>query len=340
VVLPLGLLALVAVSIWYFVFREAGAERAARLMTEAQQAVQAGDFATAEARLRELQRDAPGSPVVHHNLAILYVQMGRDAEARQEFQQAADLAGPEGGEVRAEELFQLASLSYKQGNWPQVAAELESAIAAHPTRVQLHTRLLDLQLRKLGDRAAADSTTARFLRLCGRTPGSLYDAAYVNHENRAYQPAAELAAEALALSDTLIGAHVLLARSTAELGRPGEALAYLQAQLERFPRAAELWLTRGHVLQGQGGYAQSLAAADHVLSLDSNDYRGHQLRAIALASLGRNAEALREVQLCKTMTRDPNEQRRLAKLESRLVAAQGGSLPGALAPGDSLGATP
>lgn len=337
-ILPAALLAVVGLAVYLLVFREGAAERSTRLMAEAERAMRAGDVAAAEKHLKDIQRDAPQSPVVHHNLGVLYAEHGRLAEARSAFQQAADLTPPDANEARAEELFQLAQISYRERNWAQAAEELERSIAAHPMRSLLHTRLVDLQLHNLHDAAAADSTLARFLRLCGSTPQNLHDAAFVYMQNQSFAAAADLARRALAASDTLISAHVILGRSLVGAGRGPEALTHLNAQLERWPRSVALWNARGHVLQVMGAHSRALENADRVLELAPNEYWGHQLRAIALASLGRNEESLEEVRICLASTRDPNEQRRLLKLQGRLNAAMGRApqSPGA----DSAGAEP
>jgi tetratricopeptide (TPR) repeat protein len=321
--LPAVLLGVVGLAVYFFVFREGDAERSTRLMAEAERAMRAGDVATAEKHLKDILHTSPRSPVVHHNLGVLYAEHGRLAEARSAFQQAADLTPPEANEARGEELFQLAQISYRERDWTRAAEELERSIAAHPTRSLLHTRLMDLQLGTLRDAAAADSSLARFLRLCGSTPQNLHDAAFVYMRNQAFTASTDLARRAIAASDTLISAHVILGRSLVEAGRGPEALTHLDAQLERWPRSIDLWNARGHVLQVMGAYGRALENADRVLELAPNEYWGHQLRAIALASLGRNEESLEEVKICLASTRDPNEQRRLLKLQGRLNAAMG-----------------
>src|SRR5205085_9403431 len=133
----------------------------------ARAAMKAGNLPLAETDLKKALSIRPNNGVLLHNLGILYVQQKRVAEARTAFQRAADAHGPQASQVRAEEYLQLAQLSYAEKNWPRAASELEQAIAADPQRSMLHTRLLDLQLGRMNDPAAADSTTSRFLRLCG-----------------------------------------------------------------------------------------------------------------------------------------------------------------------------
>jgi tetratricopeptide (TPR) repeat protein len=336
--LPVVLLAAVGVVIWLVVFRENKVDRDRRLMTEARQAMQTHDFVTAEKRLRDVLHDTPQSGIVYHNLGILYVQQGQAAEARRAFERAVELALPNANEVRAEDLFQLAQISYGEKKWSEAAQDLQRAIAAHPTRVQLHTRLLDLQLGRLQDVIGSDSTTSRFLRVCGRTPQNLHDISFIYYKHRSYERSETLARQAVALSDTVFGAHSLVARSLWKTNHTEEGLKYLDGVLQRYPRTTELWVARGGLLQSLGRSREALEAAEKAVAIDPKDYPSHQLRALALASEGRNADALKELAVCRTLVNDPAELQRLASVETNLKRANEQLLSKPLP--DSTGATP
>lgn len=336
---PLAALAAVAAIVWWFVFRESPAERGARLLREANVAMQARDFLTAEERLQAALKLAPQNALLHHNLAVLYVQQKRPVEARAAFERAAAACGPEVNQVRAEEYFQLATLSFAEKKPAQAARELELAIEAHPSRLQLHTRLLDLQLGPLADSTAAAATTERLLVDCGRTPRHLTDAGYVHYQHRSYIAAAALAQAAVAMRDSFPEGHALLARSLGKQGRMAEGLRGLDGPLERYPRAHELWVAKSLLSLDVGLRKPALEAANRAVSLAPRDFEAHQARQKALAGDGQLQEALAEIEIARGLAADPAQLQMLQRQESflrRLLgqAASGGEVrgPGAADP--------
>jgi tetratricopeptide (TPR) repeat protein len=315
---PIAGLAVVAAVVWWFVFREAPAERSARLLTDARTAMDARDYATAEERLMAAAKLAPQNAALHHNLGILYLQQNRLRDARAAFERAVAACGPEANQVRAEEYFQLATISYMEKQGAQAARELEQAIAADPAREQLHTRLLDLQLGPLADSTAAAATTQRLLQDTGRTPRHLADAAYIHYQHRSYASALELARAAVAMQDSFTEGHSIEVRSLWKLGRTSEALRTLQEPLQRYPRASELWVSKALLLLDVGKRTEALAAAERAVQLAPRDYEAHQARQMALAASGRLQEALAEVQATRALAKDPVQQRTLQRQEQIL----------------------
>jgi len=332
--LPLAVVAAVAGGVWWFVFRESMEEKGQKLLDAAAIAMKTQDFATAEKRLMEVLKLQPDNGLLHHNLGVLYFQQRRLPEARVQFQAAAKAHGPQASEVRAEEYFQLATLSYMERNWPQAARELNLAIESHPERAQLHTRLLDLQVGRMGDLAAADSTVVRYLRLCGRTAANLESVAYVYYQNKQYNRAEDVAREATAASDSAHAAYGLIARSMWRQGRLREGLKSLDAPLARYPSAATLWVARGLLLAEDSKHEEALAAADRALQLNPQDYEAHKLRQKVLGEMSRLPEALKEIEIAMQLTQDPAEQRLLAAQQQviRGVLQQTGGT-GVLPPG-------
>lgn len=310
--LPLAVVVAVAGGVWWFVFRESMEEKGQRLLDAAAIAMKTQDFATAEMRLQEVLKMQPDNGLLHHNLAVLYFQQKRLPEARAQFQAAAKTHGPQANEVRAEEYFQLATLSYLEKNWPQAAQELTLAIESHPQRAQLHTRLLDLQVGRLGDLAAGDSTVARFVRLCGREANNLESVAYVYYQNKQYDRAEQMAREATAVSDSAYVAYGLIARSMWRQGKLRDGLKSLDTPLERHPGAAILWVARGLLLAEDSKQEEALAAADRALQLNPQEYEAHKLRQKVLGEMSRLPEALKEIEIAMRLTQDPAEQRLLA----------------------------
>jgi len=330
----------VVAGVWYFVFREGKEERVSRLVREGRTAMDLQDFVTAESRLQEALRLTPGNGVLLHNLGVVYLKLNRPEDARTTFERAAAAYGPEANELRAEELFQEATISYGEKQWARAASELERAIAAHPTRVQLHTRLLDLQLGPLQKPAAAESTTTRFLRLCGPTPENLGNAAYVHYQNKSYAEAENLSRQAIALQDSFIQGHAILARSLWKSGRPRDGLQALETPIARWPDAPALWVSRSLLLADIGERIEALNAADRAVALAPGDFESHQARQKALALLGRYDEALREIDVARQLTQDPSEQRMLQTQQSIVRHMMGLEAGGTVTRSDSLGTGP
>lgn len=342
---PVLVVAVVAVGVWWFVFHESKDEKGNRLIAAASAAMKAGNLTSAEADLSKALALQPNNGVLLHNLGVLYLRQKRLPEARAAFQRAAAADGPQANQVHAEELLQLAQISYAEKNWPRAASELEQAIAVDSQRSMLHTRLLDLQLGRMNDHVAADSTASRFLRVCGRTARNYEDLAFVYYQNNEYASSSQLAQRAAALEDTAYSAYSLAARAMWRLDHVAQGLEYIDAALRRHPSAVPLLVTKGLLLIEGNHRDAALAVSDQALRLAPRDYSVHQLRQKVFASFGQLDKALEEVDIARELTQDPDEQRILLRqqrtLEGLLAATRRGASAGASAPGaDSSGAKP
>ena len=286
---PLALLVVVVAGVWYFVFRESPLQRVDRIMTQAHTAMGLYEFKKAEQLVLEAIEILPRSPVLRHDLAVVYLKQERLDDARSAFARAALLHGPEANEPRAIEYFQVADIDVKQGRHADAERALEMAIAAHPTNRILHTRLIDLQLGFLENPARADSSTRRFLRLCGPTPENLFDAARVHFRRKSVLGAAQLARQAALRADTLVAAHALVGRAFWRAGLPDSGLAYLEGPLQRYPDDVELWVVRGSLLIGAARYDEALQSLSRALDLEPGVFAFEDPRRIA-RSLKRSAE--------------------------------------------------
>src|SRR5262245_23782053 len=143
---PILGLAVVAVGVWLFAFRESPEDRVSRLMNQAKEAADLYEYARAEQLIQEAVQRLPNSPLLHHNLATVFVRDEKWDAAREEFARAAALYGPEANEVRAEELFQIAQIDVQQGHLENAVGALEEAILSQPQRAPFHTQLLDLHV--------------------------------------------------------------------------------------------------------------------------------------------------------------------------------------------------
>ncbi len=329
---------------WWLTGRESNVERADRALEEAGRAMQIGDLATAESRLRDAIVRVPESGVLQHNLGVLYLRQDRKAEARTAFEQASRAHGPGANKLRAQEFFELASISVGESAWKQAELELQLAIAADSTNGLFHARLLDLQLRQLKDAAAAESTAALFLRACGDNARNLHDIGFVYFQQEDYVRSEAWARNAVARDDTLTEAHGLVAASLARQGRGAEAVNYLEPLLQRQPRNGELWIARARVGMALGARQDVLRAAERAVQASPNSFEAHLVRMQALGGLGRLEEAVAEAARARAVATDPTEHRRLRteefNLQRVLKMQRGLAVGGGGAAADSAGARP
>jgi tetratricopeptide (TPR) repeat protein len=314
---PILGLAVVAAGVWLFVFRESPADRVGRLMNAAKEAVDLFEYTRAELLIQEAIQRMPNSPLLHHNLATVLVRDEKWDAAREEFARAAALYGPEANEVRAEELFQVAQIDVHQGHLENAAGALEQAIVSHPQRAPLHTQLIDLQL-SLQNVAGADSSTRRFLRLCGRTPDNLTAVARVHYRRNSWKMSLELAQAAAQANDSLIAAHVLVAKSYWKMGHAAEGLRYLEGPMARYPTAVDLWVARASLDVGVARYDDGLRSVDRALQIHPHHYDAHRTRLMVLFAANRLQEALQQAQLCRSMVSSEDEKHFLDSMIARI----------------------
>ena len=328
---PLLLLLGVGGGIWWFVLRDTPKKRAERVLAEARAAYDLFEYDRAEKLLLQAREMIPtgakGSGMnvgVHHNLGLLYRRLERWEEARDAFMKAATFCGPDANEVRAEELFQVALIEIYLGHTGPAGDALRAALEAHPTRPVLHLSLIDLQLGYLKRPTAADSCLQDFLRLCGRAPENLRDAAQIYFRRKFMPDALILAKAAAAAQDTMISAHVLVAKAYWRSGRSQEGLEYLEGPLTRYPQSVVLWSTKASLLVGAGRFDEAVQTADHALTLAPDDYETHRARMMALYNGNRHQEAIDEAMVCRKMATNPNEIHFLESMLARIHARQQG----------------
>lgn len=315
---PLLLLAVVVGGVWYFVFRESSTERVGRLMTEAARARELYEYKKAEQLILEAIDISPESPLLYNALAVIYVTQERLEDARSAFARAAFLCGPQANEVRADMYGKVADLDVKLSRYSDAESALEMAIASHPTRRDLHTRLIDVQVGFLENPARADSSTRRFLRLCSPTPQNYYDAARLYFARKAWLRAAELARQAAARADTMIAAHALVGTAYWRAGYPDTGLTYLEGPLQRYPEEVELWVTRASLEIGAQRPEAALQTLSRALELAPDSYTAHRARMMALYNAKRYEESLAESEVCYGLT-DSEDERRFLRMHSNRV---------------------
>ena len=328
---PLLLLAGVGGGIWWFVLRDTPAKRVERIMTEARAAYDLFEYTRTEQLLLQardmIPAGAKGSDLnvgVHHNLGMLYRKQERWDEARDAFLHAASLCGPDANEVRAEELFQVAQIAIHLNHPVPAGQALEAAIEAHPTRNTLHLSIIDLQLGYLKQPALADSSLRRFVRLCGRTPENLRDVASIYFRRKFYADSLLLSKSAATAVDTMITAHVIVAKSLWRMGRAQEGLEYLEGPMTRYPQAVPLWTVHASLLVGAGRADEAVQSADRAIEIAPNDYDAHRVRMMALFNANRLDDALAQAMTCRKMTGNTNEAHFLESMMARIRSRQQG----------------
>jgi tetratricopeptide (TPR) repeat protein len=290
----------------------------------------------AEAAL-QLAQDLPQA---HWAMGMVYYWRQRDyPRALEELTISADkLAG-------SSELWRYVGYTHRRlGNWEQVLAMYEKAAALDPRDASLFLDLGDTY-RMLHRYAEAVATYSRALVL---TP-DLADAdlrralAYVSWQGGldSLRAAVKRGPESYGYS----GSARLWRARLALLERNADALlALLAAQPEPVILEGQEWYEPallysgwGHRLRGDDGGAReafrgALAQLDSALRDLPNDYRLHAARGLALAGLGRRAEALPEADWLKASVeyRDAYRRANLIVEGRALIFAQAGAVDAAL----------
>lgn len=162
------------------------------------------------------------------------------------------------------------------GQLPQALASFRAALATVPADPQTLVNI-GIVLERLNDTAAA-----------------------LTHYDRALALDADHAA-------ALLNRGALLARN----GRLSEALANNLQLAEHHPRLADAHFNCADVLLALTRHAEALDACDRTLALDAAHAGAHFERALALAALGRLAEA--DAALAQARTLEPRVEQRMAR---------------------------
>jgi tetratricopeptide (TPR) repeat protein len=235
-------------------------------LSEANALIREGKYDDAATLLRGLKEEFPESAAVHLLLGEVLLALGQPALALPELQRAAE-AGPDlervqfqigsacaalGKDDEALEAFGLElertedveievlsrlnrSLLYeKKRMWGEAAAELDSALADQPDRVDLYGDLaaLLIQAGKLED---AETALARGSEAGFRSAAHWYSLGARYYNQRAYEGAVRAFAEALEIDASLARAERSLAASLEKLGRSEESAEHLRRYLELRP---------------------------------------------------------------------------------------------------------
>jgi Flp pilus assembly protein TadD len=228
-----------------------------RLLVDAQQAVDKKDYATAEKDYQDYLAKKPDDAQVHFNLGFVYTAMQRPTDARPEYERAIAL------DPKMEPAYLNLGMLLL-GSDPKAAAEpLEKATALSPDDAHAEV-LLGLALERSGRSAEAIE---------------------------AYQTAAKLDAKKPEIQNSL-------GRALLGAGRASEAEAAFRQALTLNPEDAEQALAQAGLAQAliaEKKTAEAAAELSTYLETRPDDTGARRERAFALADLGKNDEALAEL---------------------------------------------
>jgi predicted TPR repeat methyltransferase len=276
-------------------------EQARALFFEALDFLDAADFQSAEARLRQALRLSPGNPAILTNLAVALLQQGHRLDARS-FAADAVAANPRSVEA----LLVLADCRTHAGELAAALADYDRIIALEPRIAEAHNNR-GLVLHRLARPAEALASCEQAIAL---SPG-LSDA-HVNRGNALSvlgrrDDALGAYDQGLALNPDQAEAHLGRGNLLCDARRHDEALAAYDRAVALKPNLAEAWLGRGNLLCRLKRFHEALSNYDKALVLDPA-LAGIQLgRGNALRECRQHHEALRAYDAALALKADLTE---------------------------------
>jgi len=268
------------------------------LFFEALDFLDASDFQTAEARLRQALRLSPGNPAILTNLSVALLHQGNRTDAG-EFAAKAYVADPR----NIEALLVLADCHIHAGDLTRALDDYDRITALEPNIAEAHNNR-GLVLHRLARPSEALASCERAIAL-----DPSLSSAHVNRGNAlsalgrrdealaAYQ-------QALALSPDGAEAHLGRGNILCNEGRPDEARAAYDRALALKPGLAEAWLGRGNLLCRLKRFDDALADFGKALALDRTLADAELGRGNALRQRKRHQEALHAYQAALALKPD------------------------------------
>jgi protein O-GlcNAc transferase len=291
-------------------------ERARTLFFESLSFIDAGEFASAEERLRDALKCAPGNKSVLTNLAVVLLRQGKFDEASEcaNTVLAADLDNVEAllvsidcylhGKRYAEALGACdrrgasaaapSEIYNRRGLALSGLQRFEEAIACYNRAIEINPSD-DQALCNRGNALVKLERFAEALDCFDRAiecNGNLA-AAWLGRGNALFRLKREALSayeRALALDPNLLAAKLGRGNALSTLGRHNDAAAEYDLALQRNPNFVEAWLGRGESLLQQLRAHDALSAFDAALKIDPASAEGWQGRAGALRDLERHEE--------------------------------------------------
>ncbi len=132
-----------------------------------------------------------------------------------------------------------------------------------------------------------------------------YNLGLLYYQRGAYEQAHTAFQRALEIDPQEADAHYQLGRITREQGNLNEAIAHFEKVVRLAPNHSqyEIWRETGLVYYAAGQYPDALAMLDKFLAQRPSDAEARYWRGQTLAQLGREAEAVQEMQACVATVR-------------------------------------
>lgn len=247
------------------------AAQARVLGEQAQQAVDAGDLATAEATLTQLVVVAPASTEGHQRMGSVLLLRGRPEAAEICFRKALEL-DPD----YAAALIGLARIDASRGRYDSALKRLETAVEIEPHDASAHLALAQV-LETVG---RVDDALAACFRALEADPFL----AEANRRIAIVQLARDEADQALARLDQTLetspsDAEALYLRGRAHLAlrHVGQAVDDLRSASQQLPARPEVHLALAQALEAARRPADALQAVEAVLRLSPDDAEARTL---------------------------------------------------------------
>jgi len=264
-----------------------------KLMDDALARHRAGGLAQAEAMYRELLRQVPGHPDVHHLLGLALYQQGRNAEARGELEAAIrafepaphyhnslgeslrvsrDLDAALGEYRRALELEpgyleaqnNLGLTLHAMGRFAEAADAFEQVLAREPGLPHAHNNL-GIAKQALGDLPGAIASFRKAAELAPQHVQAWNNLGGALHARGDLEGARQALQRAIEIEPGLARAHYNLSRVHVALGDLERAEADIRRALERDGRDGQYYVHLGLVLRARGRFEESVAALHQAL---------------------------------------------------------------------------
>ncbi|MGE3889210.1 MAG: sulfatase-like hydrolase/transferase [Vicinamibacterales bacterium] len=227
------------------------------------------------------------------SLALAYRDAGKDEEARAGFERVFQL-NPRG----AKSLYQLADIAMRRRQLDEAAKLLEQGLELDGDRAAFLVRLGEVRL-ELNQVDAAEKALTEAIKEKADQAMAHFTLGLV-HEARGNLPAAVTAYEnEIKVSPTLYQPHFNLARLLSKAGRAAEALPHFRAAVEKKPDFGTGYLYLAKALLDAGDLKGAEQSATRGLASNPDPAMaplGHYVLADVYSSLGRDADARRQVE--------------------------------------------
>ena len=273
-----------------------------------------GRWAEAEVELRQALAIQPDQPEWLFNLGIVLESSGRDRQARDVFERAAELA-PDQIEVVASAALACARL----GESDRALSWLDRVLRVDPTNEEAHARRIEMLVSQ-GDHEEAE--TAFYLAEMAMDEPSglcLLEVSVSLIARGQYRRAGWCLREAMRLEPGLPRIRLRLAEVHASTGQTERALQLCCREVREDPGNLEALSLYAALLETAGRPIEAIDIVRRILDFDPASVSGHERFARLLIQLGHDEQALVELQLVRKLDPDqPGIDRALGEIQWRL----------------------